>query len=77
MTGPETITLEVTMGFAFCPNDRPPRVIRFTTLPGKTLAEYDEENNLLLVDRAKYAELTADEKHMVLRTQRPTLEIHH
>ena len=59
----------------FCPDDRPPRIIRFTTLPGDFLARYDEENNLLLVDRAKYSLLTKDEQEMVLRTQRPKLQI--
>lgn len=54
---------------AFCPHDRPPRLIRFTTLEGNGLAEYDEGNNLLLVDRAKYALLTKDEQNFVLRSQ--------
>lgn len=73
MTGPSPHTLEVTSMVAFCPDDRPPRIIRFTTLPGTFLAKYDEENNLLLIDRAKYAMLTRDEQNFVSRTQRPYL----
>lgn len=66
------------MAFAFNPDDGPARLIRYVergTLPGVGLrALYDKDTNLLIVDREWFDGLTATERHLVLRTQRPYLD---
>jgi hypothetical protein len=61
------------MEFAFNPDDRPPRLVRYVesgTLPGRDLlCLYDKTTNLLVIDRDWFNELPEVDQHMVLRTQ--------
>lgn len=67
------------MAFAFNPDDRPPRLIRYVergTLPNTNLlAIYDKSQNLLIIDREHFARLDWAQKHLTLRTHRPFLEV--
>lgn len=69
------------MVFAFNPDDGPPRLFRYVepgTLPSRDLLSiYDKTQNLLIIDRAHFAKLSDVEKHFVLRTQQPFIEIHY
>ncbi len=62
--------------FALCPNDGPPRVIRYGTLPQPSmLSIYDVSQNLLLVDKANFDLLHGFDQERVLRTQENVLYI--
>lgn len=67
------------MAFAMNPDDGLPRLFRYVepgTLPAKNLlALYDKGQNLLIIDRDYFSKLSETEQHLVLRTQRPFLEI--
>lgn len=67
------------MEFAFLPDARPPRVIRYVatgSLPGRRLlAIYDYNKNLLIVDRALFGRLNKDQQRYVLRTQATAIEM--
>jgi hypothetical protein len=69
------------MAFAFNPDDRPPRLIRYVeagTLPAANLLSlYDKKANLLIIDREYFDRLNEYEQRTVLRTQRSYLEIEH
>ncbi len=62
--------------FALCPDDAPPRVIRYGTLPQRGMvAIYDAKQNLLLIDQADFDLLHGFDQELVLRTQEPVLFI--
>ena len=67
------------MRFAFCPDDAPPRLIRFVepgVLPGRELLSiYDASKNLVIINRELYAQLPKQEQRETLRTQRPSISI--
>ena len=67
------------MAFAFNPDDGPARLFRYVepgTLPADNLlAILIKEKNLLIIDREYFERLSDTEQHLVLRTQRPFLEI--
>jgi hypothetical protein len=67
------------MVFAFNPDGGPARIFRYVepgTLPSSDLlAIYDKTQNLLLIDREHFERLSDIERHLVLRTHRPFLEI--
>ncbi len=67
------------MSFAFCPDDGPPRVMRYVlpgTLPGRDLlALYDKSKNLLIIDRDHFDRLPPYEQRAVLRTHHSALRI--
>mgnify|MGYP000019248193 CR=1 FL=1 len=67
------------MAFAFNPDDRPARIIRYVdagSLPGTDiLAIYDKNTNTLLIDRDYFERLSDIDRHMVIRTHLPVLEI--
>lgn len=69
------------MVFAFNPDDGPARLFRYVepgTLPGANLlAIYVKHQNLLIIDRELFNQLTDTERHLVLRTQEPSLEVEH
>jgi len=56
------------MAFNLCPDTGPPRLIRFTSLPGTTISTLDKENNLLRVDREKFDQLSKEDRETIIRT---------
>lgn len=66
-------------GFAFVPDDAPPRLVRFVgpgAMPGKGIVSmYDASNNLLIVDRAIYDALSLEQQRAVLRTHEKFLTV--
>jgi hypothetical protein len=61
------------MPFALSPDEGPPyyglaRLIRFVTLESNVIAELDVKNNLLYIDKERWAKLTEEEQNTVLRT---------
>jgi hypothetical protein len=69
------------MVFAFNPDGGPARIFRYVepgTLPSRDLVSiYDKSQNLLIIDRANFAKLTDTDRHRVLRTHQPALELSH
>ena len=67
------------MPFAFNPDDRPARIFRYVepgTLPSREIISlYDETSNLLIIDKANFEKLTQVQKHLVLRTHEPCIEV--
>jgi hypothetical protein len=67
------------MDFAFCPDNGPPRLVRYvdqSVMPSDTtIAVYDARNNLLLVSHHLFEQLFTDQRERVLRTQAPFIEI--
>jgi hypothetical protein len=67
------------MVFAFTPDDRPARLMRYVdrgTLPDATLVcIYIHEQNLLIIDKDHFAALNDNDKRTVLRTHHPYHEI--
>jgi hypothetical protein len=62
------------MSLAFNPEDgRPPRLLRFVDPSGvpssDTLAIYDKPNNLVIINKQLYDQLTPVQKHTTQRTQ--------
>lgn len=56
------------MPFALTPDDRPPRLLRFTELDDDVVAVLDQENNILYIDRGKYEMLLPAVQHQLIRT---------
>jgi len=69
------------MVFAFNPDDRPARIFRYVapgTLPSREIVSlYDKTSNLLIIDKANFEKLTPMQKHLVLRTHEPCIEVDH
>lgn len=65
------------MAFAMCPDDGLPRIYRYLPrLLGPNIVSYlDAENNILRISRENFDKLSPMDKHQVLRTHQPTLEI--
>jgi hypothetical protein len=67
------------MVFAFTPDDRPARIMRYVdrgTLPDASLVSiYIYEQNLLIIDRDHFASLNDNDKRSVLRTHHAYHEI--
>ena len=67
------------MAFAFTPDDRPPRLMRYVkhgTLPTAELVSiYIEESNLLIIDKQHFDSLSEIDKRKLLRTHEPYHEI--
>lgn len=67
------------MDFAFCPDNGPPRLVRYvdqSVMPSDTtIAVYDARNNLLLVAHHLFEQLFTEQRERVLRTQAPFIEI--
>ena len=67
------------MAWAFNPDDRPARLFRYVepgTLPSRDIISlYDKSSNLLIIDRVNFAKLTPMQKHLVLRTHEPCIEV--
>jgi hypothetical protein len=63
------------MPFAFCPDNGPPRLIRFVTLESNIVATLDRAKNLLLVDRAKLNRLNELDQREVFKTLSPMVTI--
>jgi hypothetical protein len=65
------------MTFAFNPDGRPPRLMRYVepgTLPGRDLlCVYDYANNLLIINQELFAQLSSVDQSQVLRTQRTSI----
>ena len=63
------------MAFAFNPDDRPARLLRFVepgTLPDADLvAVYDEPNNLVIIDRELFEQLKSVDQHLVKSIKSP------
>lgn len=61
-------TYVMATNFALCPDDRPPRLIRFVQGPLGYLAHLDYENNVLTIDKDEYEQrLTPVEQHALIR----------
>lgn len=56
------------MAFALSPDGGYPRLIRWVTLEGNTLATLDRKLNLLRIDRAKYDRLSESDQRSVIIT---------
>ena len=67
------------MPFAFNPDDRPARIFRYVepgTLPSRDIVSlYSKEANLLIIDKANFEKLSPMQKHLVLRTHEPCIEV--
>lgn len=67
------------MAFAFNPDNRPARLFRYVepgTLPAANLlAVYVESQNLLIIDREHFERLSDINRHLLLRTHSPYVEI--
>ncbi len=65
------------MTFSFNPDDGPARIMRYVepgTLPGKNLlCIWDQANNLLVINRELFEQLTPVQKSQTLRTQRTSI----
>ena len=65
------------MPFSLTPDDGPPRLLRFVTMPinavlydhDHVLAILDPDDNILWIDKAKYDTLTPEDQHLLIRTQ--------
>ena len=69
------------MDFTLCPDDGPPRLIRFVSadeLPTTTtLYLLDSGNNLLRVNRELFEQLTSTEQQRVITTRTTTEDKNH
>lgn len=59
-----------TYDFSFCPDDGPPRLIRFGQLPGNDwVSMWSPSSNTLFVDRGLYDSLSTMDQHIVLKSR--------
>jgi hypothetical protein len=67
----------VELSDAFCPDNGPPRLIRFNLPDAGTgvIATLDVQHNLLRVNKEKYDKLDSLRQHVVLKTLKPVLHI--
>lgn len=63
------------MDFALCPDNGPPRLIRFGRIDGKTLSVIDAENNVLRIDLDFFGRLSHAEQEFVIRTRLPLISV--
>jgi hypothetical protein len=67
------------MAFAMNPDEGYARIFRYVepgTLPSRNLlCVYDRSQNLLVIGKEKFAQLSDTERHLVLRTHRPFIEV--
>jgi len=61
------------MDFALCPDDGPPRLIRYDLKGDALVSVLTRSSNLLRVNRTLYDALSALNQSLVLRTQEPLL----